>query len=432
MSRTPDLQIILDCRCGSRVIAADKIGDILPEEREIHGEVICCRHCKTWSHIACQRYGRASNLHPDNTFRCDACDPNFPFLILRGTNDERSRTSIANLRREHQTMELASRLRPGRGALAKHGEFYYPVRLIRKVMDGWIVVWWRENQFPCMSIPPGSFVSQLAIVDSLWHDSNGRRQIRLGKWIHAVQASSAEDLLADPSSIPYSTTVNNILSPHIRIFHKLSMYDLNIEDEIIPVKTWIQSINKPPRSTPVPFVGRLSITERAQIANWFDRRVTHQDPKRRLDWLARMPIAHAYTVYIAFHLSQDCSHSGLAHEDLMRKAWDIQVQGRKTLDVDVDVECLYDLELDMFEVSAEASTAGFYQWGLDAGHHQDNWYPYSGLPEEWRKECCPLSDDEECLQRGPDYLEYIAPTTARTGLQSRPRPRIKGSHQQSR
>ena len=27
--------------------------------------------------------------------------------------------------------------------------------------------------------------------------------------------------------------------------------------------------------------------------------------------------------------------------------------------------------------------AGYYQWGLDAGDHQECWYPYAGLPEHW-------------------------------------------------
>ncbi|KAF8200974.1 hypothetical protein BJ912DRAFT_843887, partial [Pholiota molesta] len=37
----------------------------------------------------------------------------------------------------------------------------------------------------------------------------------------------------------------------------------------------------------------------------------------------------------------------------------------------------------VFERSAGAGAAGHYQWGLDAGSHQDGWDSYAGLPPEW-------------------------------------------------
>jgi hypothetical protein len=36
----------------------------------------------------------------------------------------------------------------------------------------------------------------------------------------------------------------------------------------------------------------------------------------------------------------------------------------------------------MFERSARAGAAGHYQWGSDAGSHQDGWDPYEGLPPD--------------------------------------------------
>ncbi|KAF9540660.1 hypothetical protein CPC08DRAFT_612377, partial [Agrocybe pediades] len=49
---------------------------------------------------------------------------------------------------------------------------------------------------------------------------------------------------------------------------------------------------------------------------------------------------------------------------------------------DIDKECLEALEEIMFENSKlAASITGNYQWGLDAGNHQDGWNPYTGLPE---------------------------------------------------
>ncbi|KAG1765239.1 hypothetical protein EDD22DRAFT_755237, partial [Suillus occidentalis] len=50
---------------------------------------------------------------------------------------------------------------------------------------------------------------------------------------------------------------------------------------------------------------------------------------------------------------------------------------------DVDLECLSVFEQRLFEKSAQSGSAGNYQWGLDAGNHQDGWDPYAGLPSYW-------------------------------------------------
>jgi hypothetical protein len=78
--------------------------------------------------------------------------------------------------------------RPGRGALALLGDFWYPVRLIQ-YQEGdrsWLVCWWRGcSNEPDTSgratITPGSIsaVPEQDIVDSLWGDRVGRRQIRV-------------------------------------------------------------------------------------------------------------------------------------------------------------------------------------------------------------------------------------------------------------
>ena len=51
--------------------------------------------------------------------------------------------------------------------------------------------------------------------------------------------------------------------------------------------------------------------------------------------------------------------------------------------VDVDQECLLLLEERLFETSARAGAAGHYQWGLDAGSHQNDWDPYANRPSHW-------------------------------------------------
>ncbi|KAG1745694.1 hypothetical protein EDB19DRAFT_1632070, partial [Suillus lakei] len=53
---------------------------------------------------------------------------------------------------------------------------------------------------------------------------------------------------------------------------------------------------------------------------------------------------------------------------------------------DVDLECLSAFEQRLFEKSAQSGSAGNFQWGLDAGNHQDSWDPYAGLPSHWNHE----------------------------------------------
>lgn len=76
--------------------------------------------------------------------------------------------------------------------------------------------------------------------------------------------------------------------------------------------------------------------------------------------------------------------ANLKSDELLRQAWEVQFTGTtsRLIDVDVEKECLERLEEDMFEVSFRAGIAGYYQWGLDSGHH-DNWDPYYYLPADW-------------------------------------------------
>ena len=71
--------------------------------------------------------------------------------------------------------------RPGRPALARVGEFWYPVRLIQKKGDLWIVRWWRGCEFIKDGIQPQTVTMILSseIVDSLWLKRLERRQIRV-------------------------------------------------------------------------------------------------------------------------------------------------------------------------------------------------------------------------------------------------------------
>jgi hypothetical protein len=63
----PNSEFDLNCRCGI-------IGDSNILYQDAHGEAIQCNECREWSHIACQRDGRASDLAADTPFICDVCD----------------------------------------------------------------------------------------------------------------------------------------------------------------------------------------------------------------------------------------------------------------------------------------------------------------------------------------------------------------------
>ena len=69
----------------------------------------------------------------------------------------------------------------------------------------------------------------------------------------------------------------------------------------------------------------------------------------------------------------------------IHKAWQKQMEMTASpwSEVDVDLLCLEGLEEQMFEQLALAGNVGHWQWGLDAGHHQDGWNPYPGILDHW-------------------------------------------------
>ena len=132
--------------------------------------------------------------------------------------------------------------------------------------------------------------------------------------------------------------------------------------------------------------------------------------------------------------------------------WDIQENGDAELlwqEVDVERECLDKLEEEMFERSKAAGIAGEWQWGLDAGDHQDAWDPYDGLPYHWihaeqlenyednekASDNCQCSEDvfrkkysltQLQVEPGPNFINIEKPTVLLApGTKPRARPRKK-------
>ncbi|KAF8886612.1 hypothetical protein CPB84DRAFT_1816710 [Gymnopilus junonius] len=355
----PDSLFGLDCRCG---MVGD--GNIFYQPEQ-HGTAIQCIACDNWSHIACQRDGRASNLGNKDHFIC---------------------------------------LSAGRGALSRVGEYWYPIRLIERTGPTtakayqWRVEWWREIIFPAdISLIPSniSLVNETEIIDSLWLKQKERQGIWLGRWKHAYEVETSEDILADPSRVPYSADVDTALSPFKDTLKLLLEQHVDeLGDKVIPAKNWPErNVKSPLFSTLMPYVGSLSIIERAQISNWFDIHIGKRSKKARLAWLGYLPLAHAHMLYISQCLQRS-----------------------------PETECLYILEEEMFEVLTRAGKAGFFQWGLDAGHHQDGWDVYANLPPQFNQ--ANYKGNDEDLEPGPDFIEYVPPIQAvNRELIQKPRPR---------
>lgn len=67
----PDSPFNIKCRCG---LQGD--GNVYYDKKE--GEAVLCTECEHWSHIACQRNGRASKLRAKEAFFCDFCQVRVP------------------------------------------------------------------------------------------------------------------------------------------------------------------------------------------------------------------------------------------------------------------------------------------------------------------------------------------------------------------
>ncbi|KAJ7705174.1 hypothetical protein B0H16DRAFT_1295048 [Mycena metata] len=358
------------CRCG------DHGPDGLEFARGL--EVIHCEKCSTWSHVSCQRFGRAAGLPKSTPFYCDRC-VRMELPIPSAPKAGRKRT---------QRIEL----KVGMGALAKYGKYHYPVRLLLRLprRQGWRVRFWRGCAYPPDVPPPDpeKAVTEDDLVDSLYGNQAARRRIRLGKYMHAHEIPVEEDLLANFQDQPFSPRLDAILSPYIDVL--FAIFSKPFEQNLhIPSVQYVLASKK--KDQTIPYAGDLNVKEQAEIMNWFCNTIPYAKD-HLTDWVGSPAHAHAITIVIAalnekelrLHRDFPSQESEVAQTTAMWKwAWQLQQHRGRIPAVDVDRECLGLLEQWMFESSDDAGLAGDEQWGLDAGHHQDRWVPYKGLPAAW-------------------------------------------------
>ncbi|KAI0737449.1 hypothetical protein C8Q80DRAFT_1115236, partial [Daedaleopsis nitida] len=198
-----------------------------------------------------------------------------------------------------------------------------------------------------------------------------------GLWKPASCCNVDEDVLADLSSRPYTPEVDHALRLHLETFKTLLTWEpgqeLLLEVDEVPVLGYVQ-VNRyhhiqSHRAGVVPFVGNLDIDSCAQIHNWIDVNVPGARENRHL-WISRYTVAHAITLLLANRMCPDPPQPPVDEKALLQRACESDPEVELHA-VNVDGECMRILEQHMFEVSAAAREAGFFQWGLDAGDHQD-------------------------------------------------------------
>ena len=138
----------------------------------------------------------------------------------------------------------------------------------------------------------------------------------------------------------------------------------------------------------------LDDMQRGQIANWIACNIP--DARQSFHrWFQGVPLAHAITLVIVSEKNaqflrefnrRKSTEKSTKEEFILEAAWKYQcnaVHPQASSAVDIDKECLSILEEGLFTRSQAAGQAGSYQWGLDAGDHQNRWNPYDDLPSHW-------------------------------------------------
>ncbi|KAJ7574690.1 hypothetical protein C8J56DRAFT_1064368 [Mycena floridula] len=290
-----DADFTLRCRCG-----VTGNGDCMKDPED----TTKCFGCGYYSHNACQvALQRKTQTGIPGRFLCDYC---------MTTKDKRQRLSQRMIQSSYRVGK-ASRI-PFEGALALNGTFWYPCRRISfhpataERPAYWIVIWWRRCRFDagaCHKLKEHAEIPDSEITDQLWGNFDGRREIRLGQWSLASNEASDEDILSQPNAILFTQEVNVALSPHRQALAVL----FHDPDSVSPAEMdWfpaLQQMKDRPlnASSDVLNFGGLSLSDCAQVNNWFDWNIP-EAPNLRHEWIGgTIPIFHALTLLLAhrFH-----------------------------------------------------------------------------------------------------------------------------------
>ncbi|KAK0194739.1 hypothetical protein F5146DRAFT_924890 [Armillaria mellea] len=363
-SRSSEPDMIFRCRCGT---SGNSDYFTTPEKG------VCCDSCGFWSHLACQR-GLNGMAHPPFLsspkvkFECHRCSIDIIGERLHGYRDFRKQESKRLI---------------GKAALARDGVFWYVVCLLDVEGKFWTVKWLRFNHFVKGSPRiPGevTLVHENDIVDELWQDQKGRRQIRLGKFRHSWEVKDQKDeLMITPNLLPFTAEVDKALSPHIETLRELLERPGSASVDEVPAIGWLHKEKRDPRSSVIPITGGISQDDQAALNTWFDSMVPGAK-ERHLEWIGLLPMAHSRTLLMASRLQDTLlSKYHKSWPTLLEKTWEYMDKhmGANFTIVDIDLEAHEILEFRLFSQTEEAGAAGNQQWGLDVGCHQDNWYPYA-------------------------------------------------------
>ncbi|KAJ6489664.1 hypothetical protein C8R47DRAFT_476034, partial [Mycena vitilis] len=368
-----DSEFPFSCRCG----AHGPDGALFTVE----DPAVKCDRCQDWSHLSCQRDGRAFDNKSADPFECDTCLGVTPDLHIKSLDSDPDSTSPSKTQRKR----ISKRLEHHASQKPITDRIGFPV--FQPLLNSWS---------------------------------------QLGRWTHACDIPSAEDLLADPASIPYNDEIASALAPHQdtlrRLFlsHLGSTVSADFTEDNVPALVKMSDGGSMGRGG--SYAGDLAIVDRVRVMNWLERHVANSDRSLRMIWIGEIPLAHAFTLLFAHRryksiiANDSCppADSELEHQRfILDAAWAYQCLAAPGMwdGLDIEKECLDFLEERMFENSERAGMAGTGQWGLDAGVHQGHWYPYRGLPWDWSKEDAPEATEE-------DYKVRILAAELKTWLMS--------------
>ncbi|KDR67076.1 hypothetical protein GALMADRAFT_147307 [Galerina marginata CBS 339.88] len=250
-------------------------------------------------------------------------------------------------------LPVAQRLKAGKGALCRHGKYWYPVRLLQKQEGNtWLVRWWRGCKFGHQGPPQlDSSVPEESLVDELWQDQQARRAIQLGQWAQASELPEDDDILAYYwLQAPYPPEVDEILSPYRELFSYLIDLTFTGPDatspdldpfEIPAVNAVRKRLASSSRDLTSRFLGEgildygdISYLTHAQLLNWIHHNVPGAQDLTTRKILGRVTDAHAVTIYIAAAKEkeliagcEDFPEDGTAEEKqniLWQEAWEYQ------------------------------------------------------------------------------------------------------------